>query len=386
MKIKPKIKPLLILALVLLLSSNQNIAQNVGIGSSSFTPDPSAVLELQSSQQGFLPPRMTTEQRDEIQNPATGLQVYNLTTDCLEIFANGIWQEIFCAECPYPASPTEGSHLTSETEIVWNWNAVSGVIGYKINNINNFATATNNGLNTSYTQSNLGCGEHKIYVWAYIGCGYSEVLELTARTSITFMYFNEEVTYGTALGGNNRCWLDRNLGATQLATSSTDINAYGHLFQWGRAYDGHQIRTSSTTTTLSSTDNPTNSRFIRPNQTPWDWRSPQNGNLWQGVNGINNPCPSGWRVPTEAEWQTELLSWQSNDAEGAFNSQLKLTMAGDRSAGTGALSSEGTAGSYWTTTNVTGSTKHVTFSLSGTNIHSSGSGRAFGRSVRCIKN
>ncbi len=41
----------------------------------------------------------------------------------------------------------------------------------------------------------------------------------------------------------------------------------------------------------------------------YDWRSPQNDNLWQGVNGINNPCPSGYRLPTEAELEAERLSW-----------------------------------------------------------------------------
>ena len=48
--------------------------------------------------------------------------------------------------------------------------------------------------------------------------------------------------------------IDRNLGASQVATSSTDADAYGDLYQWGRGTDGHQIRTSGTTSTLSSTD------------------------------------------------------------------------------------------------------------------------------------
>jgi len=33
--------------------------------------------------------------------------------------------------------------------------------------------------------------------------------------------------------------MDRNLGATQVATSSTDENSYGDLYQWGRRADGH---------------------------------------------------------------------------------------------------------------------------------------------------
>lgn len=36
-----------------------------------------------------------------------------------------------------------------------------------------------------------------------------------------------------------KVWMDRNLGASQVATSSTDANSYGDLYQWGRAKDGH---------------------------------------------------------------------------------------------------------------------------------------------------
>ncbi|MFO7574596.1 MAG: FISUMP domain-containing protein, partial [Bacteroidales bacterium] len=128
-----------------------------------------------------------------------------------------------------------------------------------------------------------------------------------------------------------KIWMDRNLGATQVATSSTDANSYGHLYQWGRGSDGHQFRTSGTTTKLSSTNTPGHGKFIRVPKTPYDWRSPQNDNLWQGVSGVNNPCPDGYRLPTEAEWNAERLSWSSNNAVGAFTSPLKLPVAGYRS-------------------------------------------------------
>ena len=52
-----------------------------GIGTT--TPNASAQLEVSSTTKGFLPPRMTTEQRDNIVNPATGLIIYNTTTNIL---------------------------------------------------------------------------------------------------------------------------------------------------------------------------------------------------------------------------------------------------------------------------------------------------------------
>lgn len=50
----------------------------VGIGG---PPDASSILQLTSTSQGFLPPRMTTTQRDAISSPAKGLIVYNRITD-----------------------------------------------------------------------------------------------------------------------------------------------------------------------------------------------------------------------------------------------------------------------------------------------------------------
>ena len=96
-----------------------------------------------------------------------------------------------------------------------------------------------------------------------------------------------------------KIWMDRNLGATQVATTTTDQASYGDLYQWGRRADGHQCRTSPTTVTLSSVDQPAHGDFILAPNAPYDWRSPQNANLWQGVNGVNNPCPSGYRLPTD---------------------------------------------------------------------------------------
>lgn len=54
------------------------IKKNLGIGTN--TPDASASLELKSTTKGILIPRMTTTQRNAITSPATGLQIYNLTT------------------------------------------------------------------------------------------------------------------------------------------------------------------------------------------------------------------------------------------------------------------------------------------------------------------
>ncbi|MFW5805829.1 MAG: hypothetical protein ACOCVX_04800, partial [Bacteroidales bacterium] len=179
-----------------------------------------------------------------------------------------------------------------------------------------------------------------------------------------------------------KIWMDRNLGASQEATSSTDAASYGDLYQWGRGTDGHQIRTSGTTATLSSSDTPGHGNFILAQGSPYDWRSPQNDNLWQGVSGTNNPCPSGYRLPTDAELEAERLSWSSNNSAGAFGSPLKLPVAGNRNGGDGSLDNVGSFGYYWSST-VDGTYSRFLIFSSNAGMYSDC--RVYGLSVRCIK-
>jgi uncharacterized protein (TIGR02145 family) len=181
-----------------------------------------------------------------------------------------------------------------------------------------------------------------------------------------------------------KTWMDRNLGATRVATSSTDPDAYGDLYQWGRAADGHELRGSQTITTLSSSDQPGNDDFILERNFPYDWRSPQNPNLWQGVNGVNNnPCPSGFRLPTDAELDAERLSWTTNNSAGAFASPLKLPLAGYRSHMDGSLFGLGLSGYYWSSTVNSTYSRSLSFNTINASIASSDR-RSEGNSVRCI--
>ena len=62
----------------------------VGIGT--IVPDASAILDMQSTTQGMLIPRMTLAERDAIVEPAEGLQVYNTTNNSSDIFTGGVWK------------------------------------------------------------------------------------------------------------------------------------------------------------------------------------------------------------------------------------------------------------------------------------------------------
>ena len=134
---------------------------------------------------------------------------------------------------------------------------------------------------------------------------------------------------------------------------------------------------------MSITDAPGNALFITKSTTDSDWRSGHNVNLWQGVDGINNPCPSGYRIPTETELNAERALFSSQNSAGAFASVLKLTMGGRRSSLVGTVGGNSTGGYYWTSTVLGIQSRGLVFHSSNAFIITSD--RADGYTVRCIK-
>ncbi len=198
-----------------------------------------------------------------------------------------------------------------------------------------------------------------------------------------FIMHNAFVYIPVVNPATGKTWLDRNLGASQVATSSTDERAYGDLYQWGRQADGHEKRNSNIAAVLSDSDTPDHDKFIIVNATPNDWRKTQNNALWQGPEHKNNPCPAGYKVPTQVEWQEELDSWDSENDMGAFASILKLPMAGYRSNTSGEVSGIETAGRYWAST-IDGTSAYRLYVIDDKAVVDAYS-RGIGYSVRCIK-
>ena len=388
--------------------NNSNIFNSgAGVGIGTVNPNTSAKLDVESTTQGFLPPRMTTVQRDAIASPATGLVIFNTTTNCLNFFIGSGWNEtcgtlntigtISSLNCV--GATTSGTLYNGYTSSgvsrtfpysggnggIYSTQAISstGVLGL-IANLSGGFLALGVG-NLVYTISGIpttsGTASFTITVGGQ-SCSFTVSVLAVVYPAGTVNCAGATAVVNVTNPTTGKIWMDRNLGATQVATSSTHVASYGDLYQWGRRADGHQCRTSTTTATLSGIDQPANGNFILAPISPYDWRSPQNVNLWQGVNGVNNPCPNGFRIPTETEINAELLSWSSNNSAGAFASPLKLPMAGGRYDGSGALANVGTLGSYWMST-INGTNSGLLFFNNDAGISSMI--RAVGHSVRCLK-
>ncbi|MEI8269750.1 MAG: FISUMP domain-containing protein, partial [bacterium] len=151
-----------------------------------------------------------------------------------------------------------------------------------------------------------------------------------------------------------------------------------------------------TTTTLSSSDSPGHGNFIiNGTVSPYDWRSPRSDNLWQGISGVNNPCPSGFRIPTSAEWVSLANSITNFTAATcgststclsvAYSSTLKLPSCGQREYFGNSFSGPDFYGTYWANTPNGSGGAYLLFFISNNVVPANTYYRATGYSVRCIK-
>lgn len=227
---------------------------------------------------------------------------------------------------------------------------------------------------------------------------------------------NHKFIYLPVVAADGKTWLNNNLGANysnmnhaqfnpnQQATVFTDHHAYGSLYQWGRYSDGHEFinYTNSTTgTAVTATTSSSHSTTITPNNSTLylgdDSPATQDDNwvdfgaspnaiedgLWQGGSGPNNPCPQGYRLPTETEMSTLISAESITNHTTAASSSLAFSAAGGRNNTNGVVFNEGSFGYYWSSS-VSGSLSGRRYmSSSGTSI--SNQARSVGYSVRCLK-
>ncbi len=301
-------KLVIIISSMVLMSAQMN-GQNVGIGANTFTPDNSALLELQSTNSGLLLSRMTTAQRDSISNPAQSLLIFNTTSECFETYINNRWRQIWC---------------NCGTTVIYN-----GVI-----------------YNT------IQIGDQ---------CWFKENLRTTKYndgTSITNV--TDNATWTSTTSGAYCCY----------SNSTSNCTTYGALYNW------YAVNT---------------------------------GKL----------CPSGWHVPSDAEWDTltnylsanstywcgsdssdiakslaSTTSWNSSTNTCAVGNNLSANNStgfsalpgGCRYSSDGSFNYLGDGGYWWSSTGFVGSLAwYRNLSYKAANVYRNFNDKSLGFSVRCLR-
>jgi PKD repeat protein len=189
-------------------------AQGVTIGAPN-PPDPAAVLDLQSTNGGFLLPRMSTVQRNAIAAPPVGLQIFNTTNQCVETYFTGGWRATVCECVTAPATP---SAITGPTQFCTNQTALSYSVAPQADassftwNVPTGATIVS-GQGTSSIMVNMGTQSGSVSVTATNSCGTSSSSSFNVNVSVPSATFsplvgsvNNAVTFSGPASMSTYAW------------------------------------------------------------------------------------------------------------------------------------------------------------------------------------
>jgi uncharacterized protein (TIGR02145 family) len=231
------------LVVIAVLGTTATKAQSVQkIGTNQNTISTSAVLELESTTKGFLPPRMTTTQRNAIASPTAGLVIYNTTTQCLE-YSNGISWYNKCDGTTTAVTFSGGNASSGGTAVVSDWTSTLGCsVGAGTNN--SPAGVIQGGVNQTMVQGTSATGVATVTLVATVTTAGTYVISTTTVNGVTF---SASGTFGTT--GAQTVTLTANgtptyAGNYVWTTSSTpSITIYGSVLTtnapFGSSYTAH---------------------------------------------------------------------------------------------------------------------------------------------------
>jgi len=231
-----KLKELVIIISSMVIMSAQMNGQ-VGIGANTFTPDNSALLELQSTNSGLLLPRMTTAQRDAISNPAQSLLIFNTTTKCFETYVGNVWRAVWCdftcgtSTVTYDGVTYNTVQIGNQCWFKENLRTTKYNDGTSITNITNASTwkSTTTGAYCCYDNSSSNCSTYgALYNWYAVNtgklCPSGWHVPSDAEWTTLTNYLSANSTYWC---GSNSSYIAKSLASTTSWNSSTTTCAVG---------------------------------------------------------------------------------------------------------------------------------------------------------------
>lgn len=344
-----------ILLFVLLFTCFSCLAQ-VGIGTQS--PNSSAVLDLTSNSKGFLPPRITSVQRNSIVSPATGLIIYNTTIGCLQV-NNGtetkpIWSSYGNSQI---SATSNGTAVISSIScssgqsgnLIFGQSA-AGVTQTITVNVTKTGTydisATSNGVTFSSSGNLTSTGSQNIVLTAQgipttgdlitfgfdlvATCSFTLPVGGVVAAGSTFTTFsngtanfstnstcatsnisaghNSNSCTGTVNGAsttynlvliNGQCWIKENLKETPTSPCADAINTGCNTWNASTVptdfgYWGYYNLSNSTGSAGWSS-----TETMTNGGLIYQWSAAMNGETAERARGV---CPIGFHIPSDCEW------------------------------------------------------------------------------------
>jgi uncharacterized protein (TIGR02145 family) len=361
------------LILGLLFSSVLSFSQ-IGIGTT--TPEASAQLDVTSTTKGFLLPRLTYDQKTAIASPVAGLHIW--CTNCgtngeIQVYNGTTWTNTSGAVTPFtvPGAPTSpvATAIYKQATVSFTAPESNGgiaITGYTVTSTPGSFTAT--GASSPLTVTGLTNGtSYTFTVVATNATGNS-----VASSASTAVIPNCGAYVSAGVYKVFACY---NLGATDTTGDpNVPVQAiHGNYYQWG----------SNTARDISN----------------WNTFAAADGAWSDGIKTGIDPCPTGFRVPTNTQWAgvianntiTRTGNWiniaTNYTTAISFGTSTTITLtlpaAGYRAYQNGTLFDRGSNGYYWSSTENGSAAWNLSFSISSAS-NNSVIYRTNGFSVRCV--
>ena len=359
--------------------------------------EPSALVDFQSTEKGFLLPRMTQAERNAITSPAKGLMIYNTTANCLQIndgspsvpvwISLGFIGSVGTLNC-------NGATLAGNVIRGVAANGVSVSVPYTGGNGGAYSGQTVSSTGVTGLTATLAAGTFSTGTGNLVYT-ISGIPDTSGTASFALVSGGQNCAFNLAVAACGayvapsvwKGFMCHNLGAENMAADpfmpSWEIT--GGYWQWGRP--------------AMAAPGPWGPDISQANEGAifgWNTSTASNSAWSDAKKTSRDPCPAGFRLPTKAQWDGVLANntqsitgiWAGspiNYSSGRlFGPYLMLPAAGLRSNNSGgALFSRGDFGLYWSSTeDGVGSAWNLVFTSGGAFMDISG--RRDGFSIRCI--